>query len=134
MKILSEKSASKSQQRLMGMVHQCQKSGKCASKEVEKVAASIKSGDATDFAETKHKNLPNKVKSESMTFREFMIHENDDAEFDMFMQNVDKILTYTVGFGHQDLEDWNWYSAYEDQYTPQDAVDAFMEETGMDNY
>ena len=64
---------SKSQQRFMGMVHQCQKSGKCASKEVEKVAASIKASDATDFAETKHKNLPNKVKAESVTFREYML-------------------------------------------------------------
>lgn len=66
---------SKSQQRLMGMVHACQKTGKCASSEVEKIAKSIKSGDATDFAETKHKNLPNKVAKESITFREFILED-----------------------------------------------------------
>lgn len=66
---------SKSQQRLMGMVHACQKTGKCASTEVEKIAKSIKSSDATDFAETKHKNLPNKVAKESITFREYMLED-----------------------------------------------------------
>ena len=64
---------SKSQQRLMGMVHNCQKTGKCASDEISKIAASIKASDATDFAETKHKDLPNKVKAESVTFREYML-------------------------------------------------------------
>ena len=70
---------SKKQQRLMGMVHQCQKTGDCASSEVERIAASIKAGDAKDFAETKHKNLPEKVKKKkkvseaSLTFREFML-------------------------------------------------------------
>jgi hypothetical protein len=57
----------------MGMVHQCQKTGDCASSEVEKIAKSIKKSDAKDFAETKHKKLPNKVTGESMTFREFIL-------------------------------------------------------------
>ena len=75
---------SKKQQRLMGMVHQCQKTGECASSDVEKIAASIKADDAKDFAETKHKNLPEKVKKkkvseETMTFREFMLSELEEA-------------------------------------------------------
>ena len=49
---------SKSQQQFMGMVHACQKYGKCASAEVRKTAKSIKPGDAEDFASTKHKGLP----------------------------------------------------------------------------
>lgn len=57
----------------MSMVHVCQKTGKCASAEIEKTAKSIKASDAVDFAETKHKNLPNKVKAESISFREYMI-------------------------------------------------------------
>jgi len=55
-------SRSKSQQRLFGMVHACQKTGKCASPEVEKLAGEIGKKDAKDFAKTKHKGLPNKVK------------------------------------------------------------------------
>jgi hypothetical protein len=53
-------SKSKSQQRLFGMVHACQKKGKCASKKVKDVAKSIKPDDAEDFAKTKHEGLPEK--------------------------------------------------------------------------
>ncbi len=73
---------SQSQQRFMGMVHQCKKTGKCASEEVSKVAKSIKDDDAKDFAETKHKGLPNKVVSESTTFREFLMIEDEDGTDD----------------------------------------------------
>lgn len=61
------------------MVHQCQKSGKCASPEVRKVAKSIDYDDADDFASTKHKGLPEKVKEDkkdentyyTFSFKEF---------------------------------------------------------------
>jgi len=53
---------SKSQQRLFGMVHACKKKGVCASNQVKKIADGISSTDAKDFAKTKHKGLPNKVK------------------------------------------------------------------------
>lgn len=49
---------SKSQQRLMGWVHSCQKYGKCGSDKIEKIASSIKPKDAEDFAKTKHEGLP----------------------------------------------------------------------------
>ena len=54
---------SKAQQRLFGMVHAYQKGElKDASKEIKDIAKSISKKDAEDFAETKHKGLPNKVK------------------------------------------------------------------------
>jgi len=54
---------SKKQQRFMGMVHAYQKGKlKNASPEIKKVAKSIDVDDATHFAETKHKGLPEKVK------------------------------------------------------------------------
>ena len=54
---------SKEQQRLFGMVHAYQKGElKNPSKEVKDIAKSISYDDAEDFAETKHKGLPNKVK------------------------------------------------------------------------
>jgi hypothetical protein len=58
---------SKAQQKFMGMVHGLQKgtvkpSG--ASAKVKKVADSMSDKDAEDFASTKHKKLPNKVKKE----------------------------------------------------------------------
>ena len=66
---------SKAQQRFMGMVHQCKKTGKCASEEVKKVAKSIKAKDAEDFAKTKHKKLPEKV-TEQMTFMDYLLNES----------------------------------------------------------
>ena len=59
---LSEKAVSKKQQKFMGMVHAAQKGEKPASKEVGKVAKTMKKSDAKDFASTKHKGLPEKVK------------------------------------------------------------------------
>jgi len=61
---------SKKQQKFMGMVHQCKKTGKCASKEVAKVARSMKASDAKDFASTKHKGLPEKKKSKKKKVKE----------------------------------------------------------------
>ncbi len=54
---------SKAQQRFMGMVHATQKGDmEAPSKEVEKVADTMKKVDAKDFASTKHKGLPAHVK------------------------------------------------------------------------
>lgn len=58
---------SKAQQRFMGMVHAVQKGDMDApSPEVAKVASDMDDKSAKDFASTKHKGLPNKVKSESI--------------------------------------------------------------------
>jgi len=60
-------SKSKAQQRYMGMVHGVQKGTvdpENVSPEVRKTAKTIKKKDAKDFAKTKHKGLPEKVKTE----------------------------------------------------------------------
>lgn len=54
------------------MVHSCQKTGKCASPEIKKIASSIGEKDAKDFAKTKHKGLPNKVKKKKKPKKKFM--------------------------------------------------------------
>jgi hypothetical protein len=59
---VAEKAVSKKQQRFMGMVHAAQKGEKPTSKAVAKVAKSMGKKDAEDFAKTKHKGLPEKVK------------------------------------------------------------------------
>jgi hypothetical protein len=61
---VDEKAVSKKQQKFMGMVHATQKGEKAPSKEVAKVAKTMKKGDAEDFASTKHKGLPEKKKPE----------------------------------------------------------------------
>jgi len=64
---IAEKAVSKKQQKFMGMVHAAQKGDKPASKEVAKVAKTMGKKDAKDFASTKHKGLPEKVKEEKFT-------------------------------------------------------------------
>ena len=59
---IDEKAVSKAQQRFMGMVHSAHKGNKPASKEVAKVAKTMKPKAAKDFASTKHKDLPDKKK------------------------------------------------------------------------
>jgi len=63
---LTEKAASKSQQKFMAMVCQVKK-GKmeAPSAEVAKAASNMSEKDACDYAETKHKGLPEKVKEEA---------------------------------------------------------------------
>ena len=60
---------SEHQQKFMGMVHALQK-GELkpdeVSASVRKAAASMKSSDAKDYASTKHKGLPAKVKKEAI--------------------------------------------------------------------
>jgi len=62
---LNEGAKSKSQQRFFGAVKHCQDTGECNSKSVKDAAASMSSDDVEDFASTKHKGLPNKVKEET---------------------------------------------------------------------
>lgn len=60
---IAEKAVSKQQQKFMGMAHAMQKGEKIkgASKELKKVAKTMKPKDVEDFASTKHKGLPAKV-------------------------------------------------------------------------
>ena len=59
--VILEKSLSKSQQRLMGMVYAYKKGEmKDASDEVKKIAKGMSMKDAKKFASTKHKGLPEK--------------------------------------------------------------------------
>ena len=63
--VLQEKAKSKKQQRFMGMVHSCKEEGDCPSDEVEKAAQGMSKKAASDYASTKHKGLPEKVKEVS---------------------------------------------------------------------
>jgi hypothetical protein len=61
---VAEKAVSKSQRKFMGMAHAIQKGEKIkgASPALKKVAKTMKTGDTHDFATTKEKGLPKKVK------------------------------------------------------------------------
>jgi hypothetical protein len=70
-KELDEVSKSKKQQRFMGMVHAVQKGELSPNKvggDVAKAAETMTKKDAEDFASTKHKGLPEKVKADEGVF------------------------------------------------------------------
>jgi hypothetical protein len=62
--VVAEKAVSQQQQKFMGMAHAMQNGEKIkgASPELKKVAKTMKKSDVEDFAATKHKDLPKKVK------------------------------------------------------------------------
>jgi hypothetical protein len=62
-------STSKSQQRLMGMVHAYKKGElKNASPTIKKIAKNMTKKSVKDFAQTEHDGLPEKVKKESRIY------------------------------------------------------------------
>lgn len=65
-------SISKAQQRLFGMVKNCQETGDCPSPKIKSMANSMTSKQVRDFAKTKHKKLPEKVSENFSTFSEFL--------------------------------------------------------------
>ena len=77
---------SKSQQRFMGMVHGLQKGtvkSSDVSGKVKKTAKSMKKKDAEDYASTKHKGLPNKVRKEMLDkLKEIVKQELEETFYD----------------------------------------------------
>ena len=110
---------SKSQQRFMGMVRAAQKGEKPASAKVAKVAKSIDRDDAEDFASTKHKGLPKKVKKETKVrslikkmVREIMaeakpIHHRDAKFLQVWKNHIpktQKLLKKLVAKGQVEID------------------------------
>lgn len=95
---------SKKQQRFMGMVHAAQKGElKDPSPEVKKAAKSMKKKDAEDFASTKHKGLPEKVKETfvSTSLEDFLNESMENPDIELFM---DALLTDLMSKGLTDEE------------------------------
>ena len=114
-------SKSKKQQRFMGMVHAAQKGDlKDASPEVKKAAKNMKKKDAEDFASTKHKGLPEKVKETFVpeTIDSFMNESREEPNLEVFMNALitslmsykeltDQEVDFVLGELEEDsLKDW----------------------------
>ena len=103
-----EKAKSKAQQRFMGMVHAMQKDEKIkgASKELKQAAKEMPKKAAKDYAKTKHKGLPAKVKEEYMGW-EYTTSEEDYGD-------VMK-LSHVAKKGDEEVDiDWSPYSKMKD--------------------
>jgi hypothetical protein len=94
--------ASKQQQKLMGIVHALQKGDmkpSQASGKAKEMAKSMKKGDVKDFAATKHKGLPKKVKKENMGVASMYIVRKPNAD----MNQSDLVLELNPLEGIQPL-------------------------------
>lgn len=95
-------SKSKSQQRLFGWVHACQKgTAKNCPDNVSKIAGSISYKDAEDFARTKHKGLPEKKKPK--TFKEYIQERDHMKNFEKYRENEQQKENLDFGGMHQNL-------------------------------
>ena len=105
---LFEKAVSKDQQRLFGIVHAIQKGELSPSEgtpEARKLARTMKKKDVKDFAETKHKGLPEKKKpkqeSKMNTWDKFnfLSEQVEDSNYqELFRREL-------AAAGHQSVED-----------------------------
>lgn len=94
--------SSKQQQKLMGIVHALQKGDvkpSSVSKTAQKMAKSMKPGDVTKFASTKHKGLPKKVKKENMGVASMYVVRKPHSE----MNETDLVLELNPLEGIQPL-------------------------------
>ena len=93
---LEEKAVSQQQQKFMGMAHAMQKGEKIkgASKELKKVAKTMKPKDVEDFAKTKHKGLPKHVEEEST--------DKEDQRAERAGKKVAKDIEYDEGHKGKD--------------------------------
>jgi hypothetical protein len=92
---------SKAQQKLMGMVSAAQKGElKNPSAQVAKLAKTMTKKSATDFASTKHKGLPKKVKKENYENKVGMLHivqkPSDGCSCDKMVHQVDPIAGHSI--------------------------------------
>ena len=113
-------SKSKSQQRFFGMVDAYKKGEmKNASKKIKKVAKGMSMDDVKDFAETKHKGLPEKVEENIMNKKLIRLTEND----------LHKIVKESVTKMLHEAENGGWVV---DSSEVQEAYDLAANEWGED--
>jgi hypothetical protein len=94
--------ASQQQQKLMGIVHALQKGDmkpSQASGQAKQMAKSMKPGDVTKFASTKHKGLPKKVKKENMGVASMYVVRKPHAD----MKEADLVMELNPLEGLQPL-------------------------------
>ena len=56
---------------------------------------------------------------------------NDEAGFNGWLRDVDRVLGGLVGLSHLDLPDALWRDWYDDEILPLDAARMFLEDEGM---
>jgi hypothetical protein len=127
---LDEKAVSKAQRKFMGMAHAMQKGEKIkgASPELKKVAKTMKPSDTHDFAATKEKGLPEKVKAKKEESKEEKVDETTVAGSVAPAQNAAPKASKGMQFGKGVYEGFN--NQVESMITESIHVESKMQECG----
>lgn len=52
-------------------------------------------------------------------------------DFETWIKECDKLVSNEFGLGLYDFEDWDWMSAFEDDFKPAEAVEFWKEDSGV---
>jgi hypothetical protein len=125
---------SKKQQKFMGIVHGLQKGTvkpSDVSKKAQNVAKQMKPSSATDFAATKHKGLPSKVKKESIDGAIdtlYMVKKPySGCQLTDLVQPIDPL----VGLGGSEIVPDHVHAVFADQDQAQSIAEGLYEEHGQ---
>lgn len=58
-------------------------------------------------------------------------HRTEDAGFALWMTRLNSRVMAQVGVSYDDLEDWDYWSAYEGDMNPVDAANDMLEDAGV---
>jgi hypothetical protein len=53
--------------------------------------------------------------------------------FEVWLANMNQLLAFKYGMGYMDFPDWDWSGAFEDGFTPAEAIEAYHEEMMEDD-
>ena len=59
-------------------------------------------------------------------------HMTDDPHFALWLHYVDRAVMRRVMIGYRDLEDWDYWSAYDAGMSPVDAAIEMLEDAGYE--
>jgi hypothetical protein len=129
---VAEKAVSKAQRKFMGMAHAIQKGEKIkgASPELKKVAKTMKPSDTHDFAATKEKGLPKKVKAKKDESKEEKVDETTVAGSVAPVQNAAPKGKGGMQFGKGVYEGYN--KQFNQALTESIHIESKMDECGDD--
>lgn len=82
-----------------------------------------------DLIEKKGQEWADKIAPELMDR-----HRTENAGFALWMTRLNSRVMARVGVSYDDLEDWDYWSAYEGDMNPVDAANDMLEDAGFDLY
>lgn len=59
-------------------------------------------------------------------------YHTDDVYFAVWIHHLNRAVQRRVGLHHDDLEDWDFWAAYDGDLTPKEAAEDMLDDLGYD--